>query len=227
MMPGTVAQMPPHAASKPIWVPADADGKLDFVNGQYYLAGQLRSIAALLGGGFDPSAITGAGMYINFNNANRPTPIGVMLTRLLSGLAAGMTLVFEVSTSSSLGGFLLYLGTDPFYDNATSWNLVTIDGFMNDEGVLNISDTVSGAGAHKIAITFNRDIGGGDHQSALCHDGNAAVTQTTPYAAWTMTNAQLGWSGFEGDGQQLFQTYIRSITFYPAKIPTDLPALTA
>lgn len=227
MMPGTVAQLPSTSAAKPAWVPTAADGMLDFANGRYWLAGQSRAVATLLGGGFDAAAISGSGMYINFDNDNRPTPIGVLLSRLLSGLAAGMTLVFDVATSSSLGGFLIYLGTAPIFGDASAWNLVTIDGSMVDEGVLNISDPVSGAGSHKIAVTFNRDVGGGDHESALCHDGNAAVTQTTPYAAWTMTDAQLGWSGFDGDGQQLFETYIRSITFYPAQLPADLPALTA
>ncbi|RWB85905.1 MAG: hypothetical protein EOQ52_20350 [Mesorhizobium sp.] len=227
-MPGTVAQLPSGAATlKPEWVPDDADGMLDFVNGRYYLAGQLRGIGTLLGGGFDSGAISASGMYINFDNANRPTPISVLLTRLLNGLASGMTLLFEVSTSASLGGFLLYLGTNALFDDASAWNVVTIDGNVFDEGSLNLVASISGAGPHKIALTFNRDIGGGDHEYAWSHDGNAAVTATTPYAAWPMTNAQLGWSGFDGDGQQLFQTYIRSITFYPALDPTDLPALTA
>ncbi|TIN84367.1 hypothetical protein [Mesorhizobium sp.] len=228
MMPGTVAQLSSGVvSSKPEWVPADADGMLDFANDQYYLANQLREIGTMLGGGFDSGAISASGMYINFDNANRPTPIGVLLTRLLSGLAAGMTLVFDVSTSASLGGFLLYIGTDPLFDDASAWSVATIDGAVFDEGSLNLSASISGAGDHKIAITFNRDIGGGTHEYAWSSDGDAAVTQTTAYAAWTMSAAQLGWSGFEGDGQQLFETYIKSITFYPALDPADLPGLTA
>lgn len=228
MMLGTLAQRGIPQDSTPPWVPADATTFLDFVNGQYFCAGSERTIGSLLGGGFDPSAISGSGMYINFNNSNRPTPIGVLLSSLIAGLAAGMTILFEVTTASSLGGFLLYIGTDPLYDNATSWNLATIDGFMGDEGVLNISASISGAGDHKIAATYNRATGvGSNHEYAWSNDGNAAVTDTTPYAAWTMTDAQLGWSGFEGDGQQLFQTYIKSITIYPAMLPANLPALTA
>jgi hypothetical protein len=227
MMLGTLAQRRKPASSRPPWVPDDATTFLDFVNAQYFCAGSERTVASLLGGGFDASAISGSGMYINFSNDNRPTPIGVFLTSLLSGLAAGMTILFEVTTASSLGGFLLYLGDDPLFDDATLYDLVTIDGSISDQNSLNISASISGAGAHKVAITLNRDVGGGDHEYAWCHDGNAAVTQTKAYAAATMTDAQIGWSGFDGDGQQLFQTYIRTITIYPAIDPTALPALTA
>ncbi|RWN11747.1 hypothetical protein [Mesorhizobium sp.] len=228
MMPGTVAQLSSGVAtSKPEWVPADADGMLDFANDQYYLANQLREIGTMLGGGFDSSAISASGMYIDYGNSNRPTPIGVLLTRLLNGLAAGMTLVFEVSTASELGGFLLYIGVTPDYNDAFSWNYASIDGFMSDEGVLSLSASISGAGAHKIAVTFNRDVGGGTHEYAWSNDGNAALTQTTPYPAWTMSAAQLGWDGNLASGHNLFQTYIKSITFYSALDPLDLPALTA
>ncbi|RUW79625.1 hypothetical protein [Mesorhizobium sp. M2A.F.Ca.ET.067.02.1.1] len=227
MMPGTVAQLPPSAAAIPPWVPVDADGMLDFVNGQYFLAGQTRAIATLLGGDFDPGAISGSGMYVNFDNSNRPTPIGVMLTRLLSGLAAGMTLVFEVSTASSLGGCLLYMGNDPDYNSSSLWCQAYIDGDIDDQNSLGITASISGAGTHRIALTFNRDVGGGNYQYAWCHDGNAAITQTVAYAASVMSASQLGWDGGAGDGRQLFQAHIRSITFYPALTPTALPALTA
>jgi hypothetical protein len=228
MMPGTVAQLSPSGTSsgRPVWVQSDADGMLDFANDQYYLANQLREIGTMLGGGFDSGEISASGMYVNSSNSNRPTPIGVLLTRLVAGVAAGMTLVFDVTTASSLGGCLIYIGVDADFNSSSFWNQAYIDGDIDDDNSLGITATISGAGAHKIALTFNRDVGGGDHEYAWCHDGNAAVTQTVNYAAATMSAAQIGWDG-AADGRQLFQTYIKSITFYPALDPTDLPALTA
>ncbi|TIL25588.1 MAG: hypothetical protein E5Y88_11555 [Mesorhizobium sp.] len=227
MMPGILAQRAAPKQGTPAWVPDGATDFLDFINGQYFSAGAERNILTLLGGDFDPSAISGSGMYVNFDNSNRPTAIGPLLSDLLTGLVAGMTILFEVTTGhSELGGFLLYIGDNESYFDSDAWNVVEANGGVWDEGVLDISTSISGVGAHKIAVTFNRDIGGGNHQYAWSHDGNAAVTQDTPYAASTMTDAQLGWPGPPGGGLQLFQTYIRSITVYPAKLPADLPALT-
>jgi hypothetical protein len=221
------ALSPPSGGGGGGGLPPGATSQSDFVAGFHYWGGATRAVTDILGGGFDPSAISGSGMYINFSNSNRPTPIGTMLSDLLAGLAAGMTILFEVTTASSLGGFLLYLGNNPEYDSASLYVLTTIDGFMSDQNSLNLSGSISGAGTHKIAITLNRATGGSNHEYAWCNDGGSAVTQTVAYAASTLTDAQLGWSGFDGDGQQLFQTYIKSITLYPAKLPTDLPALTA
>jgi hypothetical protein len=211
---------------RPIWVPDGATTCLDFVNGRYFAGAAQRPISALLSGGFDASAVSGSGMYINFDNDNRPTPIGAFLSDLVAGLAEGMTVLFEVTTPSSLAGFLLYLGNAAIFGDATSYDLATIDGSVTDQTSLSLSASISGAGAHKIALTFNRDVGAGNHEFAWSHDGNAAVTSTKAYAASSATDAQLGWSGFDGDGQQLFQTYIKTITVYPAMDPADLPALT-
>ncbi|RWB66585.1 hypothetical protein [Mesorhizobium sp.] len=208
-------------------LPPGATGQLDFVNGFYWAGGAEVAVGDILGGGFDSGAISASGMYINFDNSNRPTPIGDLLSDLLAGLAAGMTILFDVTTPSSLGGFLIYMGVAPAYDDAFSWNYATIDAFVSDEGTLGLSGSISGAGDHKIAITFNRSVGGSTHEYAWCNDGNTAVTQTTAYAAWTMTDAQLGWDGGLSSGRQLFETYIKSMTIYPAMDPTDLPALTA
>lgn len=228
MMPGTVAQLPSTASAKPGWVPADADGMLDFVNDQYYLAGQLRAITTLLGGGFDAGAISGSGMYINFDNANRPTVTGVLLTRLLSGVAAGLTLLFEVSTASSLGGFLLFIGDTGSLDTAADGIIVSVDGAISDFIALGlyIGTPISGSGIHRIAITLNRDIGGGNYEYAWSNDGAAAETQSVSYAAPSLSDITMGHDG-AGNGNTLFQTYIRSITIYPAMLPADLPALTA
>jgi len=75
-------------------------------------------------------------------------------------------------------------------------------------------------------VTFNRSLGGGNYEYAWCHDGNAALTQTVAYAAAAVSHAQIGWDGGSGDGRQLFQTYIKSITVYPAIASASLPALT-
>ncbi|RVC47570.1 hypothetical protein EN781_00085 [Mesorhizobium sp. M4A.F.Ca.ET.090.04.2.1] len=209
-------------------LPPGATSFLDFVNGFYYAGGSWQSVSAMLGGGFDPSAISGSGMYIDFSNANRPTVIGVLLTQLLAGLAAGVTLLFEVSTASSLGGFLIFISDTGNLDTAGDGIIVSVDGAISDFIALGlyIGTPVSGSGVHKIAITLNRDIGGGDYEYAWSNDGDAAETQSVSYAAPIMSDVTIGHDG-AGNGNTLFQTYIRSITIYPAMDPADLPALTA
>jgi hypothetical protein len=206
-------------------LPPAATAQLDFVNGFYYAGGATRAVTDILGGGFDSSAISGSGMYVNFSNSNRPTPTGSLLSDIIAQQAAGMTLLFEVTTASSLGGCLFYAGNNANFNSASTWNQTYIDGDVDDDNSVSITASISGAGDHKIATTFNRSLGGGNYEYAWCNDGNSAVTQTVGYAAAALTAAQIGWDG-AADGRQLFQTYIKSITLYPAIASASLPALT-
>lgn len=207
-------------------MPVGATSVLDFVNGFYYAGGASQPISSLLGGGFDPSAISGSGMYIDYGNANRPTPIGSFLSDLIAGAAAGMTVLFDFATSGGTNGFLLYLGDTVFQDVSSTWMNLIEAGSVNDENSVSIFSAVPDTGSNKVAVTYNRSAGGGNYEFAISVNGAAAVTQTVGYVASAVVHAQLGWSGFEGDGLNLFNTYIKSITLYQAKLSADLPELT-
>lgn len=225
MMTGTVASAAAAPATAPAWVPDGATTFLDFVNGQYYAGGAVRGVTEVLGGALDEGEISASGMYIDGTNSNRPTPIGAFLSDLLTGLPAGMTLLFDIATGNDPSGFLIFIGDDPDFDVASNGVYVNANGAIIDFNSLFLTSSISGAGDHKIAFTLNRDVGGGNYQYDWSHDGNTAVTDTMSYAAAAMTAAQLGWDG-AGNGNTLFQTHIRTITLYPAIAPAELPALT-
>lgn len=56
---------------------------LDFKNDWYWSNGSVQSVSALLGGAFDPAAITVDGMVVETANANRPIAIGDLATSMI------------------------------------------------------------------------------------------------------------------------------------------------
>lgn len=228
MMLGTLAQRGAPAQGTPVWVPDGADGFLDFVNGQYFAAGAERTIASLLGGDFDSAAISGSGMRITPSNGNRPKAIGVLLSGLAAGLATGCTILFDISSATDPSGFLMFMADGANVDDADEAIIAKASGDLIDYWDLFINDSVTGAGAHKLAYTLARDVGGGDYEYAWCDDGNTAATQTVNYLTHlaSVDTVLFGHDG-SGTGNSLNDIYIRSITIYPAMLPADLPALTA
>ncbi|RWF52041.1 MAG: hypothetical protein EOS50_26035 [Mesorhizobium sp.] len=227
MMLGTLAQRGAPAQGTPAWVPDGAYGYLDFVTGQYFAGGAERAILTLLGGDFDPAAISASGMRITPSNGNRPKAIGALLSDLTAGLAAGCTILFDLSSAISPSGFLMFSGDDINLDLADEAIFANANGFLADYWDLSISDSISGSGLHKIAMTLARDVGGGDYEYAWCDDGGAAVTQTVNYLTHVVVDTILFGHDGVGTGNSLNDIYIRSITLYPPKLPADLTALTA
>ncbi|RWH86460.1 MAG: hypothetical protein EOR77_21670 [Mesorhizobium sp.] len=228
MMLGTLAQRGAPAQGTPAWVPAGADGFLGFVTGQYFSGGAERAIATLLGGDFDPAAISASGMRITPSNGNRPKAIGALLSDLTAGLAAGCTILFDINSAISPSGFLIFIGDDINFDLADEAIIANANGALFDYWDLDVSDAISGSGLHKIAVTLARSVGGGNHEYAWCDDGGAAVTQTVNYLTHVspVDTILFGHDGV-GTGNSLNDIYIRSITLYPAKLPAELTALTA
>lgn len=226
MMLGTLAQRPPVAPSRPEWVPEDATVFLDFVNGRYFAGEAPRAIATLLGGGFDAGEISGSGMFFDFAGTNLPTAAGAFLSDLAAGLAAGCTLLFDMEFVNAPFGWIMFVGDAADWGSSSEDIVVAADDNTYDEHTLNVGSALSGTGVHKLAQTFNRNVGGGSYEYARCVDGAAADTQTVGYAAsWTVDTLAIGSDG--AGGQQLDHVYIRSITLYPALDPVDLPAMTA
>ncbi|WP_292720669.1 hypothetical protein, partial [Mesorhizobium sp.] len=183
---------------------------------------------SLLGGDFDPAAISASGMRITPSNGNRPKAIGTLLSDLTAGLAAGCTILFDISSATSPSGFLMFIGDDTNFGNSGEAIIANANGALFDYWDLDIEDAISGSGLHKIAVTLARDVGGGDHEYAWCDDGGAAVTQTVNYLTHVspVDTILFGHDGI-GTGNSLNDIYVRSITVYPAKLPAELPSLTA
>jgi hypothetical protein len=226
MMLGTLAQRGGVAAVSNL--PAGAISFLNFVDAFYYAGGASADVSDLLGGDFDPAAISASGMRITPSNGNRPKAIGALLSDLIAGLAAGFTILFDLSSAIDPSGFLMFIADGANYDVADEGIIVAANGFVADYWDLTIEDAVSGSGLHKQAITLQRDVGGGDYEYAWCDDGGAAVTQTVNYLTHVspVDTILFGHDGI-GTGNSLNDIYVRSITLYPAMLPADLPALTA
>lgn len=209
-------------------LPVGATSQLDFVNAFYYSGGSLQAISALLGGSFDSGAISGLGMRITPSNGNRPKAIGSWLSDLASGLAAGCTVLFDLTSATDPSGFLMFMADGANVDDADEAIIARASGNLSDYWDLFIDDGLTGSGLHKMAFTLARDVGGGDYDYAWCDDGNTATTQTVSYLTHlaSVDTVLFGHDGV-GTGNSLNDIYIRSITLYPAKLPSDLPALTA
>ncbi|RUV41407.1 hypothetical protein EOD29_22900 [Mesorhizobium sp. M1A.T.Ca.IN.004.03.1.1] len=225
MMPGVAAQPLTRRQTRPGWVPWDAIAFLDFVNGRYFAGSAQRAIATLLGGDFDPGAISASGMRITPSNGNRPKAIGALFCDMAAAVETGGTVVFKFESAIDPSGFLMFIADGPNLDLADEAIIVAV-GELNDNWDLLIDDSVTGAGTHKIALTLARDVGGGDFEYALCHDGNSALTQTVSYVshALPVDTILIGHDGV-GTGNSLNDIYIRSITLYPPKLPADLPTI--
>ncbi|WP_192384086.1 hypothetical protein [Mesorhizobium silamurunense] len=209
-------------------LPPGATAFLDFVNGFYYAGGSTAAVVDLLGGGFDAGAISGYGMRITPSNGNAPKAIGDFLSDLATGLAAGCTILFDISSAIDPSGFLMFMADGANLDVASEAIIAAALGNLSDYWDILIDDGVTGAGAHKIAMTLARNVGGGNYEYALCHDGNTAITQTVNYLTHlaSVDTVLFGHDGV-GTGNSLNDIYIRSMTLYPAKLPADLSTLSA
>lgn len=214
-------------------LPAGATAQLDFVNGFYYAGGTTRAIGAVLGGGFDPGSISGAGMFVALAPAstNRPNAIGALFSDIIAGLAAGCTLVFEIDFPSTPFGSFIHILDNPSYNAAVEWVSAYVlgDVFVENQGVIGFAGSNSGftgsTGIKRIAFTFARH-DGGNYEYAGSSEGTAAVTQIDTVAPFTAIDTIT--IGHDGDDTEVLDgAYIRSITLYPAKLPADLPALSA
>ncbi|TJW14471.1 MAG: hypothetical protein E5W82_10875 [Mesorhizobium sp.] len=211
-------------------LPAGATWHLDFINEFYYAGGAAQPVGDLLGGGFDASKIgpTGIDVRSDFAPANRPEAIGDLFTDIVAGFAAGFTFVVEID-GHVVGTFLqLMNNADPDLANksAEAWSqsIVAIDDWAS---MFVNGGTRPADGIHRIAYTFYRNIGGGLFQSALSVDGAAAITGNTSYGGTWFTPLIVGVLTSWDQGAYNYGWFGRSITGYPVKPSTDLPALSA
>lgn len=228
-------------ASAPAWLPSGASAHLDFINGQYYAGGAVHDIADLLGdgpdtiaagGGFNAGAITVDGMYMDNAETNRPNAIGPLFDALKAGLAAGCTVVMEIDFRSSPAGAFIWLlsGIDNTFGNFIAGAYVFGDVEVDDPADVGLVGSNSAfnddPGIKRLAVTFSRDAGGGDYEYAVSSEGTTATTQTVTYApSGTVNNITMFHDG--RDSSILDDSYVRTVTLYPALDPADLPALTA
>ncbi|WP_192183291.1 hypothetical protein [Mesorhizobium amorphae] len=211
----------------PPWLPDGAIAHMDLKTGDGYAGGAARSIDEMLGGGFDPAALSASGLRFIESNSNRPKAIGPLLADISAGLAAGCTVRFVLNFLNAPYGFAMFIGDNTNWDTSSDGITVAVDDEMYDAVSLGLGAPLGSTGIHKLAVTLNRDVGGGDYEYAWCLDGAAATTQTVPYAAsWLVNTILFGWDGVD-DTQLLDNVYWEGFTLWQAKLPAGLPPLTA
>lgn len=236
MIPGVIASALSRIATPgtPEWVPEGAVAYLDFVNGQYYAAGAVRAINTLLGGGFDPDEITGSGYHVGFDvPANNPNAAGALLSDLQAQLLAGATLVFEVQTAAPWNGTMMFVmdaatvgAASEFLDFTITSSMGLSDGW--DLGISGGGGDLLSSGLQKIGATINRDIGGGDFESAVSANGGTAVTDTVDYNFFIAHLPDIDTINlFHLSGLHQIEGDVKTVTLYPAVDGTALAALTA
>lgn len=210
-------------------LPEGAISHLDFADSFYYAGAAERAVGDLLGGGFDPGEISASGLYFDNNfNVNRPTAIGAFFTDLAAGIAAGCTIVFEIDHVSEPYGYWMCFLDAASLDVADDYVTIGHSDFLEDQDDIWFLGEFDheATGIHRIAVTLNRDIGGGDRQYSVSLDGDPAITQVATYVAFSPIDTIL--IGHDGDeGRILDDAFIRSITLYPAVDPATLPSLSA
>ncbi|TPM36641.1 hypothetical protein [Mesorhizobium sp. B2-3-5] len=206
--------------------PPGSTAYLNLQTGYCYAGGADRTIAALLGGAFDPSSISASGMYVDNSNGNRPIAIGALFDDIAAGLAAGCTILFDVNHISDPYGFLMCIMDAASRSMMTNYVNVGHNHILEDQADVWFSGEVTydGTGAHKSAFTLGRH-NAGNYDYSVSIDGGSAVTQTVAYAPFSPVNTIT--IGHDGDDTfVLDDAFIRSITLYPAVAPEDLPGLT-
>lgn len=224
MIPGIVAAQLAGGGGVPAWVPAEADIHLDFVNGLYWVGGEVTAADVI----DHPDWITGNGLEIIYGHE---TTAGTGVAHYIGDvLAALLTLDWTI-----------VLEYEEFYDAGQTKPLVMTDGpfgsFSDELTIERESDTelsvqdVDGAtiryvkllnayeiGVHRIAVT-RRDV-----KLSISADGEATQSEITSNAGVTLDRAAIGSS----DGEFLYNDfYLRSFTLYAPKADADLPGLTA
>lgn len=217
-------------------LPAGATWHLDFVNAFNWAGGAERAIGDILGGAFNPTYLTGAGLDTSFDNDNRPDAIGALLTDMASLMTSGTSVVVEIDGILEGGEMISFFNAAGDPNDATAYAdcfaqfQLAVEDF---DQVFNQVDYTSAktTGIHRVGVTWYLDIGGGDFESAVCVNGEAPVTDTTAYggAAFTVLRAGVGHAYdlapyFWGADNSGF--VFRSITGYPAMDTTSLQALT-
>lgn len=228
---GTAAAMLNRRRANEGDVPAGATWHLNFIDKVYYAGGSFHTAAQVLGGSFVLGAIGPTGMDTTADNqpTNRPEAIGDLLADLVDGFAAGFTFVVEIEGTID-GTFLEFIdNADPNLANngAEAWaqSHVSIDDW-NSLFILGPTTPLTDQ-IHRIAYTFYRGIGGGLFESAVSINGGAASTDTTNYGGTWFTPITVGVLTAWDIGAYNYGWVCRSITGYPAKPSTDLPALSA
>lgn len=227
---------PPAASGT---VPSGADAHLDFTTGFYSVNGTGRSVGSIIGGNFDAGKIEARGLYISNVAAGQhgPDAIGDLFDLLAPGVADGITLVYEYeiiddnAAESAFGPHLFWfdnadadLATEYVQTESNGTGMLIQDnaGTILDQLAHNWNEPV--AQVQRVAMTYARDIGGGDFEYAASANGETAFTATTTRVQ-DFTVARVTLFHVEEWAWWPDEWCIRTITVYPVKAPADLPAL--
>lgn len=169
---GTVASMLLLRSGGYTPVDPDALAFADFVSQVYEVNAAESSLAAMFSG-TDPGGFSVDGMKVAAANSNRPAATGTLKTIIEDGLAAGITLLFEMEMETAgAGGTLfgvndpaffefIYLNSQPGAQDGGSMNFGTSSLPMNLPGI------------NRVAFTLSRDLGGGSWRNAVSVNGSA------------------------------------------------------
>lgn len=225
----------------PEWLPAGALAHLDFINGNYFAAGDVRALTDLLTGPhFNSALIDAEGMFVSTGPASVNIPL---MTPLLLGFLAesNASVVIEAKTQAEgpLATVLFSLMDNADYNSAGNQAMF----YRGSSAQARVEDWVEvtvgelpgqwpeGPFTIKAGATLWRDLGAGQYEIASAFNGGhgASYVYTTPPTEWVIgaigisedvndpANATSGGAGH----------HIRSFTVYPAQALGDLVPLTA
>lgn len=198
--------------------PAGALAHLDFTTGDYSVGGVAQAITALLGGGFDPGAISSEGIrFDEVAGGNKPTIIGPLLPLVLGNYIAKIEFKDDGSSGGNHNLLVAYdapnrdgggtecyywAGGGEIYGGADCYN--TMGSGNADEGV------AAGAPGDVITSVFVHDVG----LVAVSSQGHLVVPGAHSMAIPARTVAYLGHVGEGATGAM--NGWIRKLTIFPA-----------
>jgi hypothetical protein len=198
---------------RPTWLPAWADSGVSYEHGQAFFGGSLiTDLTSIHGAGFDPTAVTGAGMAVTSTNSNRPSAAGAFLDRL-TALDFCFAAHFDTTTIDTVGVVMLIDKPDTGNGVAIEWGAgdgltanMNVTDFQN--GQFNTVGVIHANSEHILVGSNNSD----GWLSSL--NGETAVLDS-PHSTGSITECLIG---FEGPfaPHSITDATFRSIYFGPS-----------
>jgi hypothetical protein len=244
MIPGIVA------AQAGAGVAAGGATYLDFVEGVYQVDGVNYDIADLLDDGFDPDALMAQGLFFDEpfsappGGTNRPNMTGALLTAFKGALENGGVAVLEIENTIDAPG----ANDGPLLRWCSTLDASTGDGFVyasvastpgaqiqdNDSVSVDAGGPIGESGAdlgfaqiNRIALMFNKDVGGGQYQYAVACNGGEADSQDVGYDTSYMTALRISLMHVEEFFLAPKYCFLRKLELYETMTLEELSALSA